>query len=536
MTGLELRYAVHGDLVYVDFFEFVGAVEGLTPRARLQSCGPLNRVNDFSQSLRKTYAELLKLLLSASPRHGAVELGREMVRRLQPLGASLANLLLPEELSRAIADLPVGAPLLVEFDPRLAGVPWECLFFQGDYLAFRYGIVRRIVASGPHAVRPSHGLTPQLRVGSIFDPGSQFDPAPSSSYDEFLTNWRLSSPARRLEFPTDATLLGGTVEPEAVRQLLRQSEILVLYAHHDSGVTDPNAASGGRGLRLAADRYFSANDLRQAFRPGDSVPELIASIACHSAGSEGWESTWLEEGRVHGFVDAALRVGVPYYLATLFDVAASNAANILPPLFQAIDEGRTVAEAVRLARVALRGLAAQDPWNPGAFLGLSFALFGNGTGLRPLLSPGAGRIGEGHPFRLCTHLEEGQECGRGIRETETGFTGHRCARHFQGGETRRYCAAGHEAPASAMVRCTACDCESLICPSCRGYAARRCFSHISWQGVPFDDPAAAVACRDPYQLHPGEIRWVAWSEGTAYRKALCGECLRKWGAERQTGP
>ena len=535
MNVVELSYSIHENGVYVQQRRTGGDDAG-EPRTGLLACGPWETIREEAEAVRSTFHELIREAGdsgSAEPSHA---LGLETERRLRPLATELAHRLVPEVVVRGLEASGAGTPLVFDIDPRLNGLPFEALFVGRDYLGFRFSTVRRVLTRHLGQPRRSGGTRGPLRVGTVFDPGACYDARAAEAFDAFLETWRRETEERRLEFPAEATYLRCGVSRDDLARLLRECDVLAIYAHHEGA--DGKAGREGRGLRLDTDAYFSPEDLHRCLRPVDVPPEFLVSISCDSACHEGWEKDWLMSDRVHGFVDAAFRTGVGHYLASLYELPSTWAGRMLPPLFRALADGRSVAASVRRARLAQRGDHPHETRHSGTFLGLAFALYAHGPCVRPLVGGDGKRIREGESIGYCAHDEHGEVCGRGITAGMPGYEVRRCPEHASRRDAGDVCDAGHPVAAQAIKVCSAPGCRTRLCPACGPlYQAGRCASHVSWGGrwIPLDGSDASFeVCSDRFRLHAGQTRHLHVGEGAAYALKMCLDCLEhaKVGARR----
>ncbi|MBL9127218.1 MAG: hypothetical protein JNL97_06215, partial [Verrucomicrobiales bacterium] len=238
---------------------------------------------------------------------------------------------------------------------------------------------------------------------------------------------------------------------------------------------------------------------------------------CESGITHGWEKDWPGLDRLHGVVDAAQRMGIPHYVGTWVNIPALKTPGVVAPFFAALSAGQTVGEALRRARVALRG----DPANAddgGTVLGLALTLYGNPS--VSLLSRSGRRTAEVHA-PICEAPDGGRCCGAAIAPSDAGYASRRCPDH----ESVRRCAAGHAVAPGVELR-TCGKCGNEVCPRCSGWGRRLCWEHCSYEGQEILAGFRKV-CSDPNGRHPSEKRSIAPGDG-AWRRSeppLCRECL-----------
>jgi hypothetical protein len=453
--------------------------------------------------------------------------------RVRPAAELLGTTLLPPALDPFLSALP--APRLeIVCDADLLHVPFEAAWWHGDFLGFRFAVSRRLITRH-HGHRPRIEVTTPPRGAVVADPGNRLNRAGQGSsgtvvrqvLEELRDGWT-DTVDRRLELPPASVRLGTDLSAPQLGALLSTHDLLVLLAHHEADRRDP--ATGellpGRGVQLGPDCFFSGDDLLRALPTNGRAPWLLCWPCCNSGAGETWRRTW-REAETHstaGLADAALRLSVPNFIGTLFEVHAEFVAPLIGPLLAALDEGQGVAEALRRARCGLRGASPADPFHAGTLPGLAFLLLGEGASA--LLSAGGKRLDHNHPappaVHWCREPLGARECGQAIAPGEPGHATHRCDRHCRPDDPLAACAAGHSVPRSQLVACGHPGCHQTYCPHCRTHRFARCWRHASARG-PLRHEAEGVPCADPHGLHPTELRTVGYDE-SGFTKALCPDC------------
>lgn len=420
-------------------------------------------------------------------------------------------------------------------------MPFEALWWQGDFLGFRFAVSRRLVVR-------HQGHRPRLRVDTpprcavVADPGDLLNQGgryrSGTVVQETLAGLRdgwQDGRRRQLQLPPASCRLGQATPPAQVQALLATHDVFVLLAHHEADRRDPGSGQvtgTGRGVQLGPDSFYSGTDLLAALPPGGRLPWLLCWPCCQSGTGDAWRGSWREPEEAAGppgLAAAALRLGVPQFIGTTFEVHAEFVAGLVGPLLAALDDGQCSAEALRQARVRLRADRPADPFHPGTLPGLAFLLLGDGGAA--LVAAGGERLDYDHPappaIHWCRETTREAVCGRAIAPGEAGYLQHRCRHHPPELLPDLVCAAGHATPAAALRPCGQPGCDLTFCPRCRTHRHARCWRHAGDQG-PLRDPVRGRPCADPGGLHPGEPRTVAFTDpGFAVTASgpLCAECL-----------
>jgi hypothetical protein len=432
---------------------------------------------------------------------------------LQRFGAQLLDLLLPRELVGLLQDDAKIRHLTFCFDPRLNAIPFDWMWLDGDFLAFRFAVGREllstIAATAPSSRRPV-GLPFTGRLFLV--PPAELDAAErkqiSDQAVDFYSGWIHSGKSSTVRF--DTLDLTGSFTAAAVLEAFQTREIVSIYSHHRY---DPNQP-GNSGYALSDSTTFTARQLLEGFTPGQVPPLLVFSLSCESAITRGWEQGWPKGECVYGMVDAAKRVGIPHYIGALVEIPALKTSGVFNSFFNALAAGHTVGEALRLARISMRqnGL---DPADGGTVLGLALTLYGEPA--VALLSRSGCRTAEVHS-PICEGKAEGGFCCKAVAPQDPGYALRLCPDHY----SPEGCSAGHvPAPGTRLKTCK--ECDNKLCPQCPGWGKQMCWEHCCHAGHEIL-AGAKKECRDPKHIHPHERRSVCPLDG-GWMRGLCGECL-----------
>jgi hypothetical protein len=386
-----------------------------------------------------------------------------------------------------------------------------------------------------HGHRPRLEVTAPTRCALVADPGKQLNRNGQGTSGtvvrqvlEELRDGSTETVDRLLELPPASVRLGTDLSAPQLHALLSTHDLLFLLAHHEADRRDP--ATGellpGCGVQLCPDGFFSGEDLLRAVPPNGRVPWLLCWPCCHSCTGEAWRRNWrtAEAGSAAaGLADAALRLGVPLFIGTLFEVHADFVARLIAPLLGALDERQGVAESLRRARCGLRGASPAEPFHAGTLPGLAFPLLGDGGAA--LLSAGRQRL-DCDPIAPLVHtcrepLAAGV-CGRAVAQGEPDHATHQCDRHGRPDDPLTACAARHTVPRSQLVGCGHPGCHQTYCRYCHTHRFARCWRQASARG-PLLHEAEGIPCADSHRLHPTEPRTVRHDE-PGFTKALCPDC------------
>lgn len=547
---LELLYSRDGAGLHLDpTYRDQGRVRSLGRRLIDPTDG--GQLEKITSAFTSSYERSLREADHAGATLGNAPAVTELLRQeLIPVARELGRLLLPAghiELQRRLRQLRDNPTPRIEIriDLKLQGVPFEAMWWEDDFLGFRFAVSRRLPPGGlgqiPDRIAPESSDRRRPRCTIVADPGSLLGPAAArmkDTFEELLFGWG-ESRRPNLELHRKSCRISNCMTRDDLDGLVRGHEVVVLLAHHEPGAENAGPGKAGsrrHGLQLGPSSFYCGADLRRAMLGGE-LPWLLCLPCCHSGVGRN------PLGRVadgdpgdSSLLAAALGLGIPQYIGTTFEVHAEFVSRVIGPLLRHLDEGQSIGEALRLARRSLRSREREDnPEHPGSLPGLALQLVGDGGAA--LVSAEGHRLDHDHPRPSRVHwceesgMPDRRWCGRAISPREAGHASHRCVVHHRPIETS-ICSAGHRTTLTQLVTCGRPGCGNTYCPSCRTRPFSRCWCHATDEEL-LVDPAQGVRCIDPHGLHPNEPRMIR--RGTigciVHRQGpLCRECLD---AERQ---
>lgn len=519
MNTLVLSYTIDGDQVHLTprLRRNRGGEEVLPQAARL--C-PVQRLLDAGAAVTLQLQQALSAVSHLSPpedlAHAAASLGA-----LRQAGHALTRLLLPEAVVAEL-DPAGGGHVIFECDPRLNAVPFHLSTVGGDFLCLRFAVGKRLWTPVRRPPQPQLAEALPWRAFSLIDPGALL---PGKVVGQFPEDAFLAGGPMAQVFDFGPMSVSRAVRKDRLQAELREARVVNFFGHHQYDDANPEA-SGWVLAEGSSAGVFTGNDLLDALGHGAAPPQLIFSAGCDSGITNGWETTWPETGTLHGLVDAACRAGIPHYVGGMVEIPMERAAGVFLPFYSALADGRSIGEALRLARLTFRE-SPQDTDDGGTLFALPYVLYGDPT-------VGAVCAG-GHPAAgaslvFCEAPGEDRPCGRLVCERDAGFADRRCAHHAVARTVVR-CSAGHAvADASALEPCghrsiTGETCGNTVCPECSGWGKRLCYEHVSFEGRRILAGAHKL-CDDPDGRHPGVKRSVAPGEAgwKLVAPVLCREC------------
>ena len=105
-----------------------------------------------------------------------------------------------------------------------------------------------------------------------------------------------------------------------------------------------------------------------------AMPALIFSNACQSARTEEWAVQEYFQDQIFGLANAFILAGVKHYVGTFWEILDEPSSHFALEFYKNVLSGKTVGEAVRLARLALINKYGEE-----TIVWASYLLYGDPT-------------------------------------------------------------------------------------------------------------------------------------------------------------
>lgn len=290
--------------------------------SRSSSVLDLQQVGYFHPNWETVTANLRHMgaLLTAGTNNGA--LGAHDCDELRRLGMWLFDELLPFQV-REWFDAPAGTLLTISIPTSLNHIPWECLHSGSSFLGTHFAMSRLLRSASPNsAIVDSNNAVPVTSALIIADPADSLDAA----YTEGIAVREIFTAHDDI----DTELRAVSVDPDFLIRNLRERSILHFAGHIDE-----------RGWQLDGEHLRAEDILRLS--GSHSMPRLIFANGCRAVDSETDHAPLLE---------AWLQTGIQHYLGPQQAVPDRLARPYAIEFYKALLDGFSIAESVRLARVA----------------------------------------------------------------------------------------------------------------------------------------------------------------------------------------
>ncbi len=273
-----------------------------------------------------------------------------------------ANLLYEQIFSREIKDeikRTEATHLIFYIDEQLVCIPWELLHDGSNYLCLRFAVGRVVLVSHQIRTDSSRVLNPVLRMLTVGDPTGDL----KSAYDESIL---VRNELDRIKNKIQLELRTTEVSSGYVMKNLREYDIFHFAGHARYDENDPSKS----GLVLS-DGDLTAERI-MTLSSSNSMPLLVFANACSSGETEGWRVDPAHEKRIYGLANVFLMAGVRHYIGTFWKIQDGLSMQFSRVFYRNIRLGRSIGEAVRLARLRLI-----ERYGRTALIWASYMLYGD---------------------------------------------------------------------------------------------------------------------------------------------------------------
>lgn len=345
----ELNVSLEGDHLKASAFERMKGEEK-TIHHYEDTTISIEEINNLCSAVTAT--------LNRANKRGRVS--KEILKKLESQGQMLYDALLPAEAKKRIASTS-ARDLLVQIDDNLVHIPWELLYDGKSFFCQRFSMgrivsTRQKVAEGVarHVARP-------LKMLILADPRGDLK---ASSEEGIRVRDELEPEIESI----NANLKNGDIDVDYVKAKLRDFDIVHYAGHADYDTKNP-ANSGW----IVNDGKFTSADISNmtGMKP---MPALVFSNGCQSGQTDQWNIGEDYEVQIFGLANAFLLAGVQHYIGTFWDVLDNPSADFALAFYGELMQGRSIGEAVRLARMELI-----DRYGEDTIVWASYMLYGDPT-------------------------------------------------------------------------------------------------------------------------------------------------------------
>lgn len=329
---------------------------------------PLNlRLDDLVRALR--------------PRGDAGASSRaNVVQHARSVGGFLYDFVLPDDVQAEL----IGGALFVDLglDERLLEYPWELMYDGEDFLCCKHALGRFVNVTRPHippASRPTRPAAGELSVLLISVPSPQkrnendpyFDPLPAAQEETTTIARLLTEAGAKVEVKS-----GTEATWDALDAVLSNSKNYFHIVHYNGHATF-NRRKPRQSALILQDQNMTTGHILKFFE--SRPPVLFFVNACesgmaHAAAPAAAAGSWKDNFDIFGLARAFLDTDA-YLLGTRWKIGDEGAASFATHFYTALLAGKSIGEAIRLARCACFKAAEKD--GSGDFSWASYVYYGD---------------------------------------------------------------------------------------------------------------------------------------------------------------
>jgi len=261
---------------------------------------------------------------------------REVLTKLREIGRAFYDELFSEHVKKRLEDTD-ATYLNLNLDDQLIHIPWELLNTGQQFLCQRFNMGRMVKTRQPVVDTKPRILARPLKMLVLADPTGDLEGA-------LLEGNRIGRQMEPNKELVDVCLRTGNVTPNFVKEKLRNFDLVHFAGHADYNPQKPRES----GWRLT-NGTLRARDIAGEQGMG-SMPALIFSNACRSAHNGHWAIHEGFQNEIFGLANAFLLSGVRHYVGTFWEIMDETSGLFSAAFYQHILSGRTMGEALRLAR------------------------------------------------------------------------------------------------------------------------------------------------------------------------------------------
>lgn len=324
----------------------------------------------------------------------------EALPRIASLGKTLGEDLLLDlnvelrETFTPMADRDAQPPphLRLQIAAELMRYPWELVHDGEDLLGMRYALGRQVFMDAPTVRRARGRSGTEIRVLVIGDPQfstafrddlarrnrpvpRQLPAARTEAELVALTFEHLRDELAGLPPLTIETIIGQSVTVAEMRDHLRAGYHIIHFAGHAAfRGSDPQTSAW-----LLSDGELWAGEIRNTLAAQEVPPWLIFANACE-AGMDAGAAPGRYQGDVFGLATAFINQGVAAYIAPLWPVQDTLAADLAADFYRSLLLDRaSLGEALRQAKHHARARAGDAEAGSRRLTWAAFVLYGDPT-------------------------------------------------------------------------------------------------------------------------------------------------------------
>jgi CHAT domain-containing protein len=293
----------------------------------------------------------------------ANRLGRltpEVLKRLKEIGQVFYDEFFPAGIKQKLNQTK-AAYLSLHLDDQLVHMPWELFYDGARFLCNRFYMGRLVKTRQTVLGGQRRHLSQPLKMLIVADPEGDL----KGAYQE---GTRIRDYMDLNQDYVNVSLRSGSITPDFVKAKIKDYDLVHFAGHAEYSLKTPEDS----GWRLTGDALRAKEIIKMA--GSASMPSLIFSNACQSARTEKWILKEDFQNEVFGLANAFLLAGVKHYVGTFWEILDEPSSRFALEFYKFLLAGRTIGEAVQLARRVLI-----DQYGEDTVVWASYLLYGDPT-------------------------------------------------------------------------------------------------------------------------------------------------------------
>jgi len=288
-------------------------------------------------------------------------LAPEALRKLREVGQVFYDEFFPSNIKQTFHQTKAEY-LKLYLDDQSVYIPWELLHDGERFLCSRFNVGRLVkTRQSLLANQRRRELSYPLKMLILADPQGDL----RGAYEEGA---KIRDYMELNRESVSVSLRSGNITPDFVKEKIRNFDLVHFAGHAEYSAETPEKS----GWRLTGN-VLSAREVC-GMAGNAAMPALIFSNACQSARTKKWTLGEDFQEEVFGLANAFLLAGVKHYVGTFWEVLDEPSSAFSLAFYRHLLSGKTMGEAVRLAR---RNLI--EGYGEDSIVWTSYLLYGDPT-------------------------------------------------------------------------------------------------------------------------------------------------------------
>ncbi|MCP4683362.1 MAG: CHAT domain-containing protein [Desulfobacterales bacterium] len=285
----------------------------------------------------------------------------DVVEKVKEVGRILCDELLTPSIKKTIKKTD-ALYLILNLDDHLVHIPWELLCMGEQFLCQHFNMGRLVKTRQKAADNGDRKIARPLKMWVLANPEGDLAGADSEAFQicRYID-----------EINAEGTFVDAFIDSEISADIIKEKIRNYDFVHFAGHAYYNEQNQGESGWQLL-NGNLTAGDI-QKMVGGAVMPALVFSNACQSARTEVWEDKQNVEGESFGLANAFMLAGVRHYVGTIWEITDEPSSRFSLEFYKHLLSGRTVGEAVRLARLAV------EQYAPANACWASYVLYGDPT-------------------------------------------------------------------------------------------------------------------------------------------------------------